>query len=126
MQALRLLACRTQPRQPLRSPTTIEARLMNTAEHLLTCLAEENVEVAKETTKALRFGLDDRHPNDPDGPTQREQIINELNDVLGVVDLLVEAGILPAYWIDEAKIRTKKEKVEKFMGYAVEAGALAP
>jgi len=34
-------------------------------EYLLTCLMEECAEVQKAATKALRFGLDDRGPDEP-------------------------------------------------------------
>lgn len=53
---------------------------MNATEHLLVCLAEECGEVAKECSKALRFGLDDQvtlnpyGPRGTEGPTVREKI----------------------------------------------------
>lgn len=108
---------------------------MNDKEHLLVCAAEEGIEIADEAArvaselskvacKGLRFGLDDRNVLDPTGPTNRERLIDEMNDLMGVADLMVEAGILPAYWMDRAKIEAKKAKVRKFMKYAEGAGAL--
>lgn len=36
---------------------------MNTTEHLLVVLGEECAEVQQNIAKALRFGLDDHHPD---------------------------------------------------------------
>ena len=38
---------------------------MTENEHILTTLGEEGVEISKEVSKALRFGLDDIDPRDP-------------------------------------------------------------
>lgn len=103
---------------------------MNTEEHLLVCLAEECGEVAKECHKALRFGLDDQLTLDPsgprgtEGPTTREKIVAELNDLMGVVGMLVVRGILPATWPCDAQQQCKAARVIAFMGYAVKVGTL--
>lgn len=97
---------------------------MNTTEHLLTCLSEECVEVSKDISKALRFGLEDRNVLNPTGPTNRERIIEELNDLMGILDMLVDHGILPLGWESQTKMNAKKRKVGKFMDYAREHGAL--
>lgn len=91
---------------------------MNTIEHLLTCLAEEGSEVTKDATKSLRFGLDDRNVLNPDGPTNRERLVDELNDLLGVAELCVAYGIIPPDWKKRRKIQAKIVKVQKFMNYA--------
>lgn len=103
---------------------------MNVTEHLLACLAEECGEVAKECHKSLRFGIDDKVTLDPlgprgtEGPTNREKIISELNDLLGVVRLMEDFGILPPLWCDTQRQIEKTHKVRRFMGYAVKVGAL--
>jgi DNA-directed RNA polymerase subunit RPC12/RpoP len=97
---------------------------MNTTEHLLTCLAEECAEVAKDAAKSLRFGLEERNVLNPTGPTNRERLLDELNDLLAVVELMVERGILPADWGDPAKRAAKRGKVLRFMSYAASVGAL--
>lgn len=71
---------------------------MNLTEYLLTCLAEEGSEVTKDSAKSLRFGLDDTNVLNPSGPANRERLIGELNDLLGVVSMLVDKGLLPADW----------------------------
>lgn len=105
---------------------------MNRIEHLLACLAEECGEVAKECHKAQRFGLDDQVTLDPEGPrglegpTNREKIIMELNDLLGVVDMMVAEGVLPSNWECPQRRQRKGVKVERFMKYAERVGALQP
>lgn len=99
---------------------------MTTEEHLLVCLAEECVEVAKEVSKALRFGLDDTDPTIPGSPFQRVRIVQELYDLMALVEMLEERGTITRYReAGEAAIRAKKSKVMKFLDYARERGALA-
>lgn len=97
---------------------------MNIKEHLLTCLGEECAEIAQDCAKALRFGPSDRNVLDPKGPTNVERLVQELNDLLGVADMLVVAGVLPMGWINKAAQEKKKMKVSKFIAYAREKGTL--
>ena len=103
---------------------------MNITEHLLTCLSEECSEVAKECAKSQRFGLDDKLTMDPYGPrgtnglTNAEKLADELNDLLGVVQMLVDAGAIPFNWQDHAKQEEKKRKVQRFMDYSYRCGVL--
>jgi hypothetical protein len=97
---------------------------MNIEEHLLICASEECLEIAKDISKALRFGLNDRNVLDPEGPTNRERIVNEINDLIGVLDMLEDHDILPRHWHDYEKQEAKQEKVNKFIDYAESVGAL--
>lgn len=103
---------------------------MNPTEHLLVCLNEECVEIAKDCDKALRFGLDDKLTTNPDGPrgaegpTNIEKIVGEINDLLGVVLLLEARGVIPFGWNDLEKQQRKMQKVNDFMRYARHVGAL--
>lgn len=108
---------------------------MNESEHLLVCGNEEAVEIARETSnialalaqnfdKSLRFGLDDRNILHPDGPTNRERLISELNDLLVVIFLMEKHGIIPGDWRNADAVLAKVRKVEKFMEYARGTGAL--
>ena len=103
---------------------------MNYTEHLLTCAAEECGEVAKEIHKALRFGLDDKVTLDPNGsrgtvgPTNREKIVEELNDLIGVVRMLETSGILPSDWQNAEQQDRKRTKISNYMGYARRVGTL--
>ena len=93
---------------------------MNKTEHLLTCLIEECAEVQKAAAKALRFGLDD---TSPDGVTNREGIANERIDLLAVLEMLEEEGIIPPLEAHQST-RPKKDKVTKYMDYAKGRGTL--
>ena len=103
---------------------------MNALNHLLVCLAEECGEVAKECHKALRFGIDDKLTLDPhgargtEGPTNRDKIVGELNDLMGVVLMLVQRGVIPEDWQDWSKQDAKTHRVAAYMDYAVRIGAL--
>ena len=95
---------------------------MNRTEHLLTCLIEECAEVQQAIAKALRFGLDDHHPDNP-MLTNGNEIAIELTDLLGIVELLEDAGIISTVKNTEA-IQKKKEKVMEYMDYAVKRRTL--
>lgn len=107
---------------------------MNYLEHLLTCLSEEGVEVALEMSKiahkSLRFGLDDHVTVDPtgppsqEGPTNRDRLVSELNDLMGVIRMLENCGALPADWQDAEKQEQKIARVTAYMGYARNLGTL--
>lgn len=95
---------------------------MNQHEHLLTCLAEECAEVGQAVGKALRFGLNDKGPSHV--LTNAEYIARELGDVLALVEMLQEHGLIPA--LDGMHIGCKKAKVKHFMEYAEQRGTLKP
>lgn len=103
---------------------------MNCLEHILICAAEECGEVSKEIHKALRFGLDDQVTLDPHGPrgttgpTNRDKIVAELNDLLGVVRMLETWGVLPNDWQDAKQQERKIAKVSAYMDYARLGGSL--
>ena len=97
---------------------------MNVKEHLLACLAEEAAEVVQCATKSLRFGLDDRNVLNPTGPTNRERLISELNDMRAVIKMLEAEGVLPMSWEHDHAMHNKVAKVLRFIKYAKEHGAL--
>ena len=94
---------------------------MNRKEHLLTILSEECIEIAKEISKALRFGLEDHHPTQVG--TNSKKINDEYNDLLGVMQMLINEGHLKIE-VDPLKIQAKMEKVEKYLKYSEEHGTL--
>lgn len=97
-------------------------------QHLLIKLSEEAVEVALELSKRIHktmlFGLDETNIKKPDGPNNRENIINELNDLFGIVEMLVDRGTLPKDWLSQDKIAARKEKVSRYMEHARNVGEL--
>lgn len=94
---------------------------MNTKEHLLTILAEECLEVGQRATKALRFGLAEVQPDQ--ALSNAERIIEEYDDLLGVMEMLHDRGLLPASRPE--RIAAKKEKVTRFLAYSATCGTLS-
>lgn len=75
-------------------------------ERYLPNLSEECAEVVVAVCKAQRFGLDDSHPDYRDGKvTNREAIIDEAGDVLGVLASM--------HLTDAEKNRLNKAKAAK-------------
>lgn len=102
---------------------------MNKTEYLLACLAEECSEVTKECTKALRFGLEYQDIPSPSGKPlnpkpPRERLADELNDILGLLDLMEHEGVLPPDWNDPVKREARVRKTERYMEYSRKLGAL--
>lgn len=90
------------------------------AEHLLACLAEECCEVGQTANKAIRFDLDD------DLVTEgylRHHLECEVCDLLGVIELLQDEGLLPRD-LSKINIQQKKFKVQRLMEYAEKKGFL--
>lgn len=94
---------------------------MNKTEHLLVCLAEECAEVQQAVTKALRFGLTDGRPQST--ATNAEDISAEFSDVLAIIELLEEEGVL-SRMSDIHAVDRKKARVREFMAYAKVQGTL--
>jgi len=105
---------------------------VNEEQHLLVTLSEELTELIAEAlaaqkaiSKALRFGLDDPWRDEEFDGSPREKIHHELNDVIGVAELLAERGTLPAEVFDRTLIDAKKSKVTGFaFDYSREQGTL--
>ena len=93
--------------------------MINKTEHLLIILSEECAELSKNVSKALRFGLEDKEPNQD--LTNQEKIVSEFNDLYSVMMMIVEDVGIPNILTIEA-INKKKEKVLKYMKYAEEHG----
>jgi hypothetical protein len=94
---------------------------MKRDEHLLVILAEECSEVAKEAAKALRFGLDDKEPNQD--LTNRKKIATEFNDLYAVMSMCLDAGILnDSDMLVATEMEAKKQKVEKYLKYSKSVG----
>jgi hypothetical protein len=100
---------------------------MNITEHLLTALGEEGAEITQAASKALRFGLDDVYPStakNPNGASTTERLVDELNDLMGVIEILQDRKILPITWFSPEKVDAKKVKILKYLQYAKERGTL--
>ena len=102
---------------------------MTREEHLLTIIAEECVEIAKNATKALRFGLDDCEPGQR--KTNAARILEEAADLAAMFEMLRHANGVFAEEYERAKvmqatwIENKIYKVEKFLEYSKERERLS-
>lgn len=92
---------------------------MNRTEHLLTILSEECAEVAQRASKALRFGLEEAQPGHA---TNASRITQELNDLLGVMKMLVDEGLIPEPDLGAAD--AKRDRVEEYLRYSDVCGTL--
>jgi NTP pyrophosphatase (non-canonical NTP hydrolase) len=72
----------------------------------LIILQEECAEVIQAVSKCYRFGLDNSHKS---GVTQRANLELEIGDMLALVDILVEQGVINLSNLDVAKLN----KIEK-------------
>jgi hypothetical protein len=94
---------------------------VNRIEHLLVIFAEECAEVAQETSKALRFGINEQR----DLPTTNlDRIIKEFSQLLAMREMLETEGVYIE--IDFQVMRDKKAKVEEYLLYSKECGTLSP
>lgn len=78
-------------------------------EEALGILQEECAEVIVEISKCRRFGLDSNHYKT--GFTHTKMLENEIGDVLALVDILVEEGIITNESLVIAK-QAKKDKLK--------------
>lgn len=92
--------------------------MLTEQQYLLICVAEECAEIQQRITKALRFGLYEVQPGQPDNNLVR--IRQEFNDLLGVLELAADHSALML--IDRKQVDAKKDKVIKFMLYSEELG----
>lgn len=101
---------------------------MTRLDHLLTCLAEECMEVAQRATKALRFGINETQPGLPGAGTNAQRLVYEFNDLLAVYRKLKccggAEGMLQFPSARETAIADKEAKVEKFLEYSAIQGRL--
>lgn len=105
---------------------------LNRSAHLISILAEECMETGKDLMKIQRFGLLDRITHDPkgppvqEGPTNQDRVVAELNDIMAMVRMLVDEGLLPKDWQNQEAQTLKQAKVRSYMGYARRKGVLVP
>jgi NTP pyrophosphatase (non-canonical NTP hydrolase) len=78
-------------------------------EYLL-ILAEECSEVIKVVTKTFRFGIESRNPFLEDSPTNKEELIQEIGDVMAMVELLKDSAL---DLNEDALQKAKQKKLDK-------------
>lgn len=94
---------------------------MNRQQLLLLKLNEECVEVAKECSKAIQFGMDEVYP--PIGLTNRDRIRAELQDLYAVVQILNNECGLDFVPSPEA-VEIKLHKINHYAEYSQQLGCV--
>jgi NTP pyrophosphatase (non-canonical NTP hydrolase) len=79
----------------------------NKVEEILDILQEECAEVIQNVSKCRRFGLDNEYLNGTG--TQRENLVKEIGDVLAMIELLQEHGVVS----EEELIIARRNKFNK-------------
>ena len=95
---------------------------MNRVDHLLVCLAEECSETAQRATKMLRFGPEEIQPSQELDNTER--VVLEFNDIMAIMEMLMDEGVIPPGFIRPVLILKKKNRVEKMLLRSKECGRL--
>jgi len=95
---------------------------MTREEHLLVIALEECAELSQEITKALRFGLDNHHPNTH--IPNRSRISKEFIDLLAVMNILQSEGYITQYVEEQIQIdvEAKQRKIEHWLTYSKSVG----
>lgn len=83
---------------------------MNKQEQILMITAEESAEVIQEISKIFRFGIDATHKS---GVKHRAKLEEEVGDLLCMIDLLIEAGIIDNNNVEIA-MRNKRDKLKVY------------
>lgn len=94
---------------------------MNRKQYLLNKLAEEANEITKEALKGQAFGMDSVSPYN--GKTNKENLIDELDDFLAIVKMLnceYQLNYIP----DGEKQMAKIAKVDKYYKIARDLGQI--
>jgi NTP pyrophosphatase (non-canonical NTP hydrolase) len=84
---------------------------MNKEKEVMDILQEECAEVIQAVSKCSRFGIDNYKPGKP--LTNREHLEEELGDLLAMVDIMKEMGIVSWGNLEVAK-QAKIEKLKKW------------
>jgi NTP pyrophosphatase (non-canonical NTP hydrolase) len=82
-------------------------KMISKEKEVMDILQEECAEVIQAVSKISRFGLDNFKPGKP--KTNREHLEEELGDLLAMVDILIELGVVN----EEALQRAEVAKIEK-------------
>lgn len=96
---------------------------MNRSEHLFTIVGEEGAEVTQRASKVVRFGMAEVEPGKEQN--NRTRLLGEFADLCGALELALNDGPIEGIVsILRPQIDAKKDKIEKFLEYSREQGAL--
>ena len=82
-----------------------------TVKEVMDILQEECAEVIQAVSKISRFGIDNHKPGKP--KTNREHLEEELGDMLAMIDILKEKGVVSSDRLETAKY-AKIEKLKQW------------
>ena len=77
---------------------------------ILLITQEECAEVTQAISKVFRFGMDDEH----NGVSNREHLEEEIGDLMCMIDLLIDSGMVS----ESAVMAAKNEKLNKLMQWS--------
>ena len=77
---------------------------------ILLITQEECAEVTQAISKVFRFGLNERWP-EPIDPTNKERLEEEAGDLLCMIDIMVEQGIISDEKLNKARV-SKRQKLK--------------
>ena len=80
-------------------------------EEVMNILSEECAEVIQAVSKINRFGIDNYKPGK--SKTNRQHLEEELGDLLAMVDILIELGVVNESSLQQAEV-AKIEKLKKW------------
>lgn len=95
---------------------------MNLIENLLQTASEESAELAVSFSKANRFTLQSIDPKTE--KTSHETIVAKMNDLLAVIELLRDRGVILSGFGDPAAVGEAKKKFVQHLEISQKAGAL--
>jgi NTP pyrophosphatase (non-canonical NTP hydrolase) len=81
---------------------------------ILLITQEECAEVTQAISKVFRFGLNERWP-EPIDPTNKERLEEEAGDLLCMIDIMVENGIISDENLNKARV-SKRQKLKTWSG----------
>lgn len=96
--------------------------MMSYEQFLLMKLAEEASEVSQIALKTIQFGMQEHCPGL--SLNNKERIHEELNDLLGIVELLNRTMSF-GFKVDNTAIDKKIIKVNKYLKYSVDLGKVS-
>ena len=98
---------------------------MKTNEYLALVAMEECAEIQQALSKGMRFGFQDTHPARAN-ETNAEEVLTEYYQLTAMMEALQQEGLLETFSASKiASIkRNKLAKVEHYMAYSKDQGAL--
>ena len=82
---------------------------MNDTNEIMLITQEECAEVTQAISKVFRFGMDSQH----NGASNKTRLEEELGDLLCMIELMIEKGIVDGVAVAKASV-AKKEKLAKW------------